>query len=173
MPYSTNLRKIRMSRQDACKASSRRFISREQLSTDKEFIEIDNVSYTIASRLIFNISLEVFNQVWMRINAMDYDALITAYTDDVIIKYDDEPEAEEVSTVDMSELIVEEVPAPAEETVEEEVTNESETEEVSTDESAEESEEVQPEEEEVVEEKKQENHSAPKPQKYAKFKRKK
>ena len=161
MPYSTNLRKIRMSRQDACKASSRRFISREQLSTDKEFIEIDNVSYTIASRLIFNISLEVFNQVWMRINAMDYDALITAYTDDVIIKYDDEPEAEETATVDMSEL------------VEEEVTNESETEEVSADESAEESEETQPEEEEVVEEKKQENHSAPKPQKYAKFKRKK
>jgi PREDICTED: hypothetical protein len=161
-----------MSRQDACKASSRRFISREQLSTDKEFIEIDNVSYTIASRLIFNISLEVFNQVWMRINAMDYDALITAYTDDVIIKYDDEPEAEE-ATVDMSELVVEEVPAPVEETVEEEVTNESETEEVSADESAEESEEVQPEEEEVVEEKKQENHSAPKPQKYAKFKRKK
>jgi len=172
MSYSTNLRKIRMSRQDACKASSRRFISREQLSTDKEFIEIDNVSYTIASRLIFNISLEVFNQVWMRINAMDYDALITAYTDDVIIKYDDEPEAEE-ATVDMSELVVEEVPAPVEETVEEEVTNESETEEVSADESAEESEEVQPEEEEVVEEKKQENHSAPKPQKYAKFKRKK
>jgi len=97
MPYSTNLRKIRMSRQDACKASSRRFISREQLSTDKEFIEIDNVSYTIASRLIFNISLEVFNQVWMRINAMDYDALVTAYTDDVIIKYDDEPEAEETA----------------------------------------------------------------------------
>ena len=172
MPYSTNLRKIRMSRQDACKASSRRFISREQLSTDKEFIEIDNVSYTIASRLIFNISLEVFNQVWMRINAMDYDALITAYTDDVIIKYDDEPEANE-ATVDMSELVVEEVPAPTEETAEEEVTNESETEEVSADESAEESEEVQPEEEEVVEEKKQENHSAPKPQKYAKFKRKK
>lgn len=172
MPYSTNLRKIRMSRQDACKASSRRFISREQLSTDKEFIEIDNVSYTIASRLIFNISLEVFNQVWMRINAMDYDALITAYTDDVIIKYDDEPEANE-ATVDMSELVVEEVPAPVEETAEEEVTNESETEEVSADESAEESEEVQPEEEEVVEEKKQENHSAPKPQKYAKFKRKK
>ena len=158
-----------MSRQDACKASSRRFISREQLSTDKEFIEIDNVSYTIASRLIFNISLEVFNQVWMRINAMDYDALITAYTDDVIIKYDDEPEAEETTTVDMSELVVEEVPAPVEETVEEEV----ETEEVSADESAEESEEAQPEEEEVVEEKKQENHSAPKPQKYAKFKRKK
>lgn len=172
MPYSTNLRKIRMSRQDACKASSRRFISREQLSTDKEFIEIDNVSYTIASRLIFNISLEVFNQVWMQINAMDYDALITAYTDDVIIKYDDEPEAKE-ATVDMSELVVEEVPAPAEETTEEEVTNESETEEVSADESAEESEEVQPEEEEVVEDKKQENHSAPKPQKYAKFKRKK
>lgn len=172
MPYSTNLRKIRMSRQDACKASSRRFISREQLSTDKEFIEIDNVSYTIASRLIFNISLEVFDQVWMRINAMDYDALITAYTDDVIIKYDDEPEAKE-ATVNMSELVVEEVPAPAEETVEEEVTNESETEEVSADESAEESEETQPEEEEVVEEKKQENHSAPKPQKYAKFKRKK
>lgn len=172
MSYSTNLRKIRMSRQDACKASSRRFISREQLSTDKEFIEIDNVSYTIASRLIFNISLEVFNQVWMRINAMDYDALITAYTDDVIIKYDDEPEAKE-ATVDMSELVVEEVPAPVEETAEEEVTNESETEEVSADESAEESEEVQPEEEEVVEEKKQENHSAPKPQKYAKFKRKK
>ena len=172
MSYSTNLRKIRMSRQDACKASSRRFISREQLSTDKEFIEIDNVSYTIASRLIFNISLEVFNQVWMQINAMDYDALITAYTDDVIIKYDDEPEAKE-ATVDMSELVVEEVPAPAEETVEEEVTNESETEEVSADESAEESEEVQPEEEEVVEGKKQENHSAPKPQKYAKFKRKK
>lgn len=172
MPYSTNLRKIRMSRQDACKASSRRFISREQLSTDKEFIEIDNVSYTIASRLIFNISLEVFNQVWMRINAMDYDALITAYTDDVIIKYDDEPEANE-ATVDMSELVVEEVPAPVEETVEEEVEKESETEEVSADESAEESEEAQPEEEEVVEEKKQENHSAPKPQKYAKFKRKK
>lgn len=172
MPYSTNLRKIRMSRQDACKASSRRFISREQLSTDKEFIEIDNVSYTIASRLIFNISLEVFNQVWMRINAMDYDALITAYTDDVIIKYDDEPEANE-ATVDMSELVVEEVPAPTEETAEEEVTNESETEEVSADESAEEFEEAQPEEEEVVEEKKQENHSAPKPQKYAKFKRKK
>lgn len=172
MPYSTNLRKIRMSRQDACKASSRRFISREQLSTDKEFIEIDNVSYTIASRLIFNISLEVFNQVWMRINAMDYDALITAYTDDVIIKYDDEPEANE-ATVDMSELVVEEVPAPVEETVEDEVENESETEEVSADESAEESEEAQPEEEEVVEEKKQENHSAPKPQKYAKFKRKK
>lgn len=172
MSYSTNLRKIRMSRQDACKASSRRFISREQLSTDKEFIEIDNVSYTIASRLIFNISLEVFNQVWMRINAMDYDALITAYTDDVIIKYDDEPEANE-ATVDMSELVVEEVPAPVEETAEEEVTNESETEEVSADESVEESEEVQPEEEEVVEEKKQENHSAPKPQKYAKFKRKK
>lgn len=157
-----------MSRQDACKASSRRFISREQLSTDKEFIEIDNVSYTIASRLIFNISLEVFNQVWMRINAMDYDALITAYTDDVIIKYDDEPEANE-ATVDMFELVVEEVPAPTEETVEDEVEKESETEEVS----AEESEEAQPEEEEVVEEKKQENHSAPKPQKYAKFKRKK
>ena len=161
-----------MSRQDACKASSRRFISREQLSTDKEFIEIDNVSYTIASRLIFNISLEVFNQVWMRINAMDYDALITAYTDDVIIKYD-EPEAEEPATVDMSELVVEEVPAPVEEPVEEGVEKESETEEVSADESAEESEEAQPEEEEVVEEKKQENHSTPKPQKYAKFKRKK
>jgi hypothetical protein len=108
----------------------------------------------------------------MRINAMDYDALITAYTDDVIIKYDDEPEAKE-ATVDMSELVVEEVPAPTEETVEEEVEKESETEEVSADESVEESEEVLPEEEEVVEEKKQENHSAPKPQKYAKFKRKK
>ena len=42
MAYSTNVRKIRISRQDACKPSSRRFIDREQLATDKEFIEIDN-----------------------------------------------------------------------------------------------------------------------------------
>lgn len=170
MAYSTNVRKIRISRQDACKPSSRRFIDREQLATDKEFIEIDNVSYTIASRLIFNTSLDVFNQVWMHIDAMDYDALITAYSDDVIIKYDDEPKSEE-ATVDVSELAVENIPNTAEE---ESAVEESETEEVPEEEPVEEATEEQPAEEEVVEEKKEENPSAPKqPQKYAKFKRKK
>ena len=170
MAYSTNVRKIRISRQDACKPSSRRFIDREQLATDKEFIEIDNVSYTIASRLIFNTSLDVFNQVWMHIDAMDYDALITAYTDDVIIKYDDEPKSEE-ATVDVSELAVENIPNTTEE---EPAVEETETEEVPEEEPVEEATEEQPAEEEVVEEKKEENPSAPKqPQKYAKFKRKK
>ena len=170
MAYSTNVRKIRISRQDACKPSSRRFIDREQLATDKEFIEIDNVSYTIASRLIFNTSLDVFNQVWMRIDAMDYDALITAYTDDVIIKYDDEPKSEE-ATVDVSELAVENIPNTTEE---EPAVEETETEEVPEEEPVEEAAEEQPAEEEVVEEKKEEIPSAPKqPQKYAKFKRKK
>ena len=170
MPYSTNLRRIRMNRQDACRPSSRRFIDREQLTTDKEFIEIDGVSYTIASRLIFNTSLDVFNQVWMHIDAMDYDALITAYTDDVIIKYDDEPKSEE-ATVDVSELAIENIPNTAEE---EPAIEESETEEVPEEEPVEEATEEQPAEEEVVEEKKEENPSAPKqPQKYAKFKRKK
>ena len=170
MAYSTNVRKIRISRQDACKPSSRRFIDREQLATDKEFIEIDNVSYTIASRLIFNTSLDVFNQVWIHIDAMDYDALITAYTDDVIIKYDDEPKSEE-ATVDVSELAVENIPNTAEE---ESAVEETETEEVPEEEPVEEATEEQPAEEEVVEEKKEENPSAPKqPQKYAKFKRKK
>lgn len=170
MAYSTNVRKIRISRQDACKPSSRRFIDREQLATDKEFIEIDNVSYTIASRLIFNTSLDVFNQVWMHIDAMDYDALITAYTDDVIIKYDDEPKSEE-ATVDVSELAVENIPNTTEE---EPAVEETETEEVPEEEPVEEAAEEQPAEEEVVEEKKEENPSAPKqPQKYAKFKRKK
>lgn len=170
MAYSTNVRKIRISRQDACKPSSRRFIDREQLATDKEFIEIDGVSYTIASRLIFNTSLDVFNQVWMHIDAMDYDALITAYTDDVIIKYDDEPKSEE-ATVDVSELAVENIPNTAEE---EPAVEETETEEVPEEEPVEEATEEQPAEEEVVEEKKEENPSAPKqPQKYAKFKRKK
>ena len=170
MAYSTNVRKIRISRQDACKPSSRRFIDREQLATDKEFIEIDGVSYTIASRLIFNTKLEVFNQAWMLVNAMDYDALITAYTDDVIIKYDDEPKSEE-ATVDVSELAVENIPNTAEE---EPAVVESETEEVPEEEPVEEATEEQPAEEEVVEEKKEEIPSAPKqPQKYAKFKRKK
>ena len=170
MAYSTNVRKIRISRQDACRPSSRRFIDREQLATDKEFIEIDNVSYTIASRLIFNTSLDVFNQVWMHIDAMDYDALITAYTDDVIIKYDDEPKSEE-ATVDVSELAVENIPNTTEE---EPAIEETETEEVPEEEPVEEATEEQPAEEEVVEEKKEENPSAPKqPQKYAKFKRKK
>ena len=170
MAYSTNVRKIRISRQDACKPSSRRFIDREQLATDKEFIEIDNVSYTIASRLIFNTSLDVFNQVWMHIDAMDYDALITAYTDDVIIKYDDEPKSEE-ATVDVSELAIENIPNTVEE---EPAVEESETEEVPEEEPVEEATEEQPAEEEVVEEKKEEIPSAPKqPQKYAKFKRKK
>ena len=171
MAYSTNVRKIRISRQDACKPSSRRFIDREQLATDKEFIEIDNVSYTIASRLIFNTSLDVFNQVWMHIDAMDYDALITAYTDDVIIKYDDEPKSEKEDTVVTSEPVVEEVPNTTEE---EPAVEETETEEVPEEEPVEEATEEQPAEEEVVEEKKEENPSAPKqPQKYAKFKRKK
>lgn len=170
MAYSTNVRKIRISRQDACRPSSRRFIDREQLATDKEFIEIDNVSYTIASRLIFNTSLDVFNQVWIHIDAMDYDALITAYTDDVIIKYDDEPKSEE-ATVDVSELAVENIPNTTEE---EPAVEETETEEVPEEEPVEEAAEEQPAEEEAVEEKKEEIPSAPKqPQKYAKFKRKK
>ena len=170
MAYSTNARKIRISRQDACKPSSRRFIDREQLATDKEFIEIDGVSYTIASRLIFNTKLEVFNQAWMLVNAMDYDALITAYSDDVIIKYD-EPKSEKEDTVVTSEPVVEEVPNTTEE---EPAVEETETEEVPEEEPVEEATEEQPAEEEVVEEKKEENPSAPKqPQKYAKFKRKK
>lgn len=170
MPYSTNLRRIRMNRQDACRPSSRRFIDREQLATDKEFIEIDNVSYTIASRLIFNTKLEVFNQAWMPVNAMDYDALITAYSDDVIIKYDDEQKSEKEDTVVTSEPVVEEVPNTTEE---ESAVEETETEEVPEEEPVEEATEEQP-AEEVVEEKKEEIPSAPKqPQKYAKFKRKK
>ena len=101
---------------------------------------------------------------------MDYDALITAYTDDVIIKYDDEPKSEE-ATVDVSELAVENIPNTTEE---EPAVEETETEEVPEEEPVEEAAEEQPAEEEAVEEKKEEIPSAPKqPQKYAKFKRKK
>lgn len=84
MAYSTNVRKIRISRDDASKASSRRFISREQLATANNVIEIDNVSYTIASRLIFNTPIDVLNNDWIRVNSMDYATLELAYTDGII-----------------------------------------------------------------------------------------
>lgn len=84
MGYSTNVRTIRMNRDDASKSSSRRFITRDQLATASNVIEIDNVSYTIASRLIFNTTIEVFNTDWIKVNPMDYTTLEAAYTDGVI-----------------------------------------------------------------------------------------
>lgn len=84
MGYSTNVRTIRMNRDDASKSSSRRFITRDQLATASNVIEIDNVSYTIASRLIFNTAIEVFNTDWIKVNPMDYTTLEAAYTDGVI-----------------------------------------------------------------------------------------
>lgn len=84
MGYSTNVRTIRMNRDDASKSSSRRFITRDQLATASNIIEIDNVSYTIASRLIFNTTIEVFNTDWIKVNPMDYTTLEAAYTDGVI-----------------------------------------------------------------------------------------
>ena len=81
MEYANNLRTIKLSRNDACKASSRRFIDRDQLTTDSEYIEIPKVSYTIASRLIFNTTIDVLNADWVHVGLNDYDTLELAYTD--------------------------------------------------------------------------------------------
>lgn len=122
MAYSTNVRKIRISRDDASKASSRRFISREQLATANNVIEIDNVSYTIASRLIFNTPIDVLNNDWIRVNSMDYATLELAYTDGIIYtgERDDDVEvsaANENDTADESIIGPIDDTTPVEETV--------------------------------------------------------
>lgn len=103
MEYANNLRTIKLSRNDACKASSRRFIDRDQLTTDSEYIEIPKVSYTIASRLIFNTPIDVLNADWVHVGLNDYDTLALAYTDGYVaspVTTEDSKEIEELNNVE-------------------------------------------------------------------------
>ena len=117
MSFDINLRDVMLLRDDACKSSSRRFISRSQLTTSDEYITLKDLPHSIASRLIAHVPIKVLNTDWVDVGIMEYDLLDSLYSDEeVVIDL-----ALHVPVVNPNEEVeVSEKNAEVEETVEEE-----------------------------------------------------
>jgi PREDICTED: similar to tumor suppressor TSBF1 len=128
MSFDINLRDVMLLRDDACKSSSRRFISRSQLTTSDEYITLKDLPHSIASRLIAHVPIKVLNTDWADVGIMEYDLLDSLYSDENITHTEPVTNHEEVPEVseknaeveDVVEEDVEEAEAPVEETVAEE-----------------------------------------------------
>lgn len=139
MSFDINLRDVMLLREDACKPSSRRFISRSQLTTSDEYITLKDLPHSIASRLIAHVPIKVFNTDWVDVGIMEYDLLDSLYSDEdvthteTVANHEKEPEVSEknaeVENV-VEEEKTEEAEAPVEETVEESSVEEKSSEEV-------------------------------------------
>ena len=151
MSFDINLRDVKILREDACKPSSRRFISRSQLTTSDEYITLKDLPHSIASRLIAHVPIKVLNTDWADVGIMEYDLLDSLYSDEDVIhaepveNQEKEPEVSE-KNAEVEDVVeeekTEEVEAPVEETVAEEAPVEEES------------------SEEVVEEKKSEDEAS-------------
>ena len=133
MSFDINLRDVKILREDACKPSSRRFISRSQLTTSDEYITLKDLPHSIASRLIAHVPIKVFNTDWADVGIMEYDLLDSLYSDEDVIhaepvaNQEKEPEVSEKNAEvedTVEEEKIEEAEAPVEETVEEESSEE-------------------------------------------------
>ena len=113
MSFDINLRDVMLLRDDACKSSSRRFISRAQLTTSDKYITLEKLPHSIASRLIVHVPIKVFNKDWIDVGIMEYDLLDSLYSDNDVIHA--EPVANQEKEPEVSEKNAE-----VEETVEEE-----------------------------------------------------
>lgn len=128
MSFDINLRDVMLLREDACKPSSRRFISRSQLTTSDEYITLKDLPHSIALRLIAHVPIKVLNTDWADVGIMEYDLLDSLYSDENITHTEPVANREEVPEVseknaeveDVVEEDVEEAEAPVEETVAEE-----------------------------------------------------
>lgn len=128
MSFDINLRDVMLLRDDACKSSSRRFISRSQLTTSDEYITLKDLPHSIASRLIAHVPIKVLNTDWADVGIMEYDLLDSLYSDENIThtehvaNHEEVPEASEknAEVEDVVEEDVEEAEATVEETVAEE-----------------------------------------------------
>lgn len=128
MSFDINLRDVMLLREDACKPSSRRFISRSQLTTSDEYITLKDLPHSIAFRLIAHVPIKVFNTDWIDVGIMEYDLLDSLYSDEDIIhaepvvNHEEEPKASEknAEVEDVVEEDTEEAEAQVEETVAEE-----------------------------------------------------
>ena len=140
MSFDINLRDVKLLREDACKPSSRRFISRSQLTTSDEYITLKDLPHSIASRLIAHVPIKVFNKDWIDVGIMEYDLLDSLYSDEEVVhaepvaNHEEEPEVSEKNTDVVEEEKTEEVEAPVEETVAEEAPVEEESSEEVTEE---------------------------------------
>ena len=85
MSFDINLRDVKILREDACKPSSRRFISRSQLTTSDEYITLKDLPHSIASRLIAHVPIKVFNKDWIDVGIMEYDLLDSLYSDEEVV----------------------------------------------------------------------------------------
>jgi outer membrane protein, ompA/motB family len=151
MSFDINLRDVMLLRDDACKSSSRRFISRSQLTTSDEYITLKDLPHSIASRLIAHVPIKVFNTDWTDVGIMEYDLLDSLYSDEDVIhaepvaNQENEPEASE-KNAEIEDVVEEEKTEEDEAPVEETVAEEAPVEEESS--------------EEVVEEKKSEDEAS-------------
>ena len=133
MSFDINLRDVMLLRDDACKSSSRRFISRAQLTTSDKYITLEKLPHSIASRLIVHVPIKVFNKDWIDVGIMEYDLLNSLYSDEEVV-IDLAPHVPVVNPNE--EVEVSEKNAEVEETVEEEkVEDDAPVEEVVTEES--------------------------------------
>lgn len=153
MSFDINLRDVMLLREDACKPSSRRFISRSQLTTSDEYITLKDLPHSIASRLIAHVPIKVLNTDWADVGIMEYDLLDSLYSDEDVIhaepvaNREKEPEVSEknaeVEDVVEEEKVEEDTPAeevvveesPVEEAVEESTDNKKSEDEASVEES--------------------------------------
>lgn len=151
MSFDINLRDVKILREDACKPSSRRFISRAQLTTSDKYITLKDLPHSIASRLIAHVPIKVLNTDWVDVGIMEYDLLDSLYSDENTIHvepvadHEEEPEASE-KNVEVEDVVEEEKVEEAEAHVEETVAEEAPVEEESS--------------EKVVEEKKSEDEAS-------------
>ena len=118
MSFDINLRDVKLLREDACKPSSRRFISRSQLTTSDEYITLKDLPHSIASRLIAHVPIKVFNTDWVDVGIMEYNLLDSLYSDDDVIHaelVENQEKKLEVSEKNAEvEDVVEEVPVEEE-----------------------------------------------------------
>ena len=117
MSFDINLRDVMLLRDDACKSSSRRFISRAQLTTSDKYITLEKLPHSIASRLIVHVPIKVFNKDWIDVGIMEYDLLDSLYSDEEVV-IDLAPHVPVVNPNE--EIEVSEKNAEVEESVEEE-----------------------------------------------------
>jgi hypothetical protein len=120
MSFDINLRDVMLLREDACKSSSRRFISRSQLTTSDEYITLKDLPHSIASRLIAHVPIKVFNTDWTDVGIMEYDLLDSLYSDEDVTNTETVANHEEEPKVSEKNAEVEEAEVPVEETVAEE-----------------------------------------------------
>ena len=85
MSFDINLRDVMLLRDDACKSSSRRFISRAQLTTSDKYITLEKLPHSIASRLIVHVPIKIFNKDWIDVGIMEYDLLDSLYSDEEVV----------------------------------------------------------------------------------------